>query len=150
MNRWFLLLALVALVSWNLPLGAMIGGTSLSLVRSRIDQAAAFTGAVHLIVACWLGGTRLAPSPVADPGWALIQAEKHRRKGQVFACWGWVIAASWLLVRPNSVTGGDPVGWRVGLVVAVNAGFHPVVLVAEALAINARVKLGQTLLAARV
>ena len=150
MNRWFLVLALVAMAQWCVFLVAMILGQPISLVRPWIDQVTAMTVAVHLIGACRLGWTRTAPSPVDGPGWALVQAEKHRRKGQVFAVWGLIVSASWLLVRPDSVADGDPIGWQVGLVVAVNAVFQPGVLVAEAVAINARVKLGQMLITTRV
>ena len=150
MNRWFPLLALIALVPWSGSLGAVIPGHSISLVRSRTDQGMATTVAVHLIGACRLGWTRIAPSSVDGPGWALIQAEKHRRKGQVFAVWGLIVGAIWLLVRPVSGDEGGPIGWQVGLVVTVNAGFQPGVLVAEALAIKARVTLSQMLFAARV
>ncbi len=145
MNRWFLLLALAAYISWVRSFGALILGDRIFTVRPQVDFAVLLTVAVHGIGACWLGWTRFAPSPQVGLGWALVQAEKHRRKGGVFASWGAIISASWLLIRPNSAPEGGLVGWPVWGLVAFNLSFQAGILLAEAAVIDARVKLGRRL-----
>ena len=141
MNRWFLVLAGLGVALWIHALGGLILGAPVEAMRPRADRAAAGTLAVHLLGVAWLRRTRLAPSPEVGPAWAFVQAEKHRRKGQVFAGWGAVIGSGWFLARPAST----PIGGMVGFVLALNLSFQPAMFLAEALVIDARVKLGRGL-----
>ena len=145
MNRWFFVLGFTALIQWSSVGGAALLGDSASAIIRRGDVAVLMTVAVHAASGCWLVRTRLRPAADLDPAWAPVQAEKHRRKGLVFAGWGTLVALAWLLVRPSPGAGRDAIAASAWFVVALNWGFQPGMLGAEALAIDARVKLGRRL-----
>ncbi len=143
MRRWFPVLALVVSTLWVAVMAALISGGSDRVVQAGFDRAALATLAVHFIGGFWPWLARPKPPAGSVPGWVLVQASKHRRKGVYVAAWGLLILGlGWVASRldepPRAYPGGASwfgVGW--------NLGFQPVVFVVEGLGIAAQSRLSR-------
>ena len=143
MRRWFPIVALVATIFWVAVMAAGVSGRSDRVVKARLDNAALATLAVHIVggVWPWLAQPKLEANSV--PGWVLVQAAKHRRKGVYFAAWGLVILGlGWVASRLDGPPRASP-GGAFWFAAAWNLGFQSVVFVAEGLGIAAQSKLRQ-------